>query len=627
MTFRGQSVKLWSVLAGLAVSSALLGCAGGGIGPAQSGSGGDDPSGAAGATGVGGSGNPTGAGGSGNPTGVGGSGNPTGVAGSGNPTGAAGSGNPTGAGGSGNVSGNPVYLRASIRRLTNAEYDASVQALLGTTQTPSKNFPPDSRQAGGFTLNDAQRVDPVLAKALDDAALALVSEARTANKFSTLAPCANSTTGGLACAQTFIKAFGAKAYRRALTTDETNALSTLYNAGANGGTYNDGIDLVTRGLLQSAGFLYITQLGTGTSSPVTLTADELANTMAYLVGGGPPDQTLLDAATAGSLATSDGRETQVRRLLGLTPGKNRMVRVVREWLGTDAIAETGKDATAYSAYANAKNSIVAESSAFVAEVLQNGTGTVNELLSANWSVIDSTLASLYGVTSAGTTKHTTLTNRLGILNQAAFQSVYAHASESGPVLRGVAVMRKIACMNLPSPSSLNIVVVPPLPDPAKSTRERFSIHSTDVKCAACHDEIDAIGFAFELFDGMGKQRAKNSDGTYQETTSIKTTASTTIPNSTFESDFAGTYADSNAMAMALANSAQVRECVARQMFRSSAGRGATDMTNTADQNAVNGAEQTFINSWKQIASANQGKFAEMLVTYVRSPLFDKRSVQ
>jgi hypothetical protein len=634
MTFPGQSAKLWSVLGGVVVSAALLGCAGSGEIGRTSGSGGDT-SGAAGSTGAAGSHNPTGVGGAGNPTGAAGAGNPTGAAGSGNPTGAGGAGNPTGAGGSGNStgaggSGSPVYLRASIRRLTNAEYDASVQALLGTTQSPSQNFPPDSRQAGGFTLNDAQRVDPVLAKALDDAALALVAEARGNNKLATLAPCSNSSTMGQTCAQTFIKSFGAKAYRRQLTSDEVTALTTLYTTGSTGGTYNDGIDLVTRGLLESAGFLYVTQLGSGSGSPLTLTSDELASNLSYLVSGAPPDQTLLDASTAGSLATADGRETQARRLLGTTAGKARMVRVVREWLGTDAIDNTGKDATAYAAYAGAKASIVAESSNFVAEVLQNSTGSVNELLSANWSVIDSTLAGVYGVTSAGTGKHTALPNRLGILNQAAFLSVYAHASESGPVLRGVAIMRKIACMDLPSPSSLNIVVVPPMPDPSKSTRDRFSVHATDAKCASCHGEIDSIGFAFELFDGMGQQRAKNGDGSYQEVTSngmtVKTTTATTVPND-FTSDFTGTYADSNALAMGLANSADVRECVARQMFRSSAGRGAADMTSAADQSAVAGSEQTFLNSWSQLSSANQGKFAEMLVAYVRSPLFDKRSTQ
>ena len=47
------------------------------------------------------------------------------------------------------------------------------------------------------------------------------------------------------------------------------------------------------------------------------------------------------------------------------------------------------------------------------------------------------------------------------------------------MLRGVAVMRRVACMKLPDPQSLNIQVVPPAPDPAKSTRDRFDIHATD----------------------------------------------------------------------------------------------------------------------------------------------------
>src|SRR4051812_12045094 len=41
--------------------------------------------------------------------------------------------------------GGTVLLPPSVRRITNAEYDASVQALLGTTMAPSATFPPDSR--------------------------------------------------------------------------------------------------------------------------------------------------------------------------------------------------------------------------------------------------------------------------------------------------------------------------------------------------------------------------------------------------------------------------------------------------------------------------------------------------
>src|SRR5688572_23401097 len=109
--------------------------------------------------------------------------------------GASGSGNATGAGGA-----EAAYLPARVRRITNAEYDASVQALLGTTMAPSVqfSFPPDARQgptsspAGpAFTLNDAQRVDPVLADKLDTAALAVVAEARANGKLAALAPCAD----------------------------------------------------------------------------------------------------------------------------------------------------------------------------------------------------------------------------------------------------------------------------------------------------------------------------------------------------------------------------------------------------------------------------------------------------
>ncbi len=139
----------------------------------------------------------------------------------------------TGGGGGGSATAGVPLLPARIRRLTDAEYDASVQALLGTSQTPSKAFPPDSRQ-GSFTLNDAQRVDPVLAKQLDVAAVALVGEARGNGTLARLAPCADPGGAGAGCATTFIQSFGARAYRRALTTDESAALLAVYHAAADG---------------------------------------------------------------------------------------------------------------------------------------------------------------------------------------------------------------------------------------------------------------------------------------------------------------------------------------------------------------------------------------------------------
>jgi hypothetical protein len=505
---------------------------------------------------------------------------------------------------------------ARIRRLSNAEYDASVQALLGTAQTPAAStFPPDARQ-GGFSLNDAQRVDPVLAKQLSAAADALATEAAANGTLKRLAPCADPTTG-LACARAFIQSFGAAAYRRPLTDAEAADLEALYAAGADGATYDDGIALVVRGALQSAGFLYLTELGEGSGAPpptFALGAFETASALSYLVAAGPPDDALLAAARAGQLASGAARESHARRLLATPAGQTRLVRVVREWLGIDGIADVAKDTTVYPSFAALRPSMDTESVSFIGEVLKTGAGTVGELLGADWSVVDAPLAQAYGValgsdTSAGGLARTSLgaAGRRGILNQGAFLSVYAHASETAPVLRGVAVMRRVACLNVPSPTSLNIVVTPPVPDPSKTTRQRYAVHATDAVCAACHTNIDAFGFSFEGWDAMGRARTMDANQPVD--------ASTMIMAGT---DFDGAYADSDALAMALAGSADVRTCLARQLFRASAGRS---------DGTIDASEDAFVASWKAEPPALQGNLAETIVSFVRSDAFVQRRAQ
>jgi len=516
--------------------------------------------------------------------------------------------------------GDPL-LPARIRRLTTREYDASVKALLGTTQTMGVGtFPPDARQ-GGFTVNDAQRVDPVLAKQLNDAATALVTEARGNGKLASLAPCSNATSGGEACAKTFIQSFGAAAYRRPLTGDEVAALVTVYHAGADGGTYNDGIDMIVRATLQSAGFLYVTELGDATPAAgqmVNLTSNEIAATLSFLLTSAPPDSTMLSAASAGDLAKPEGREQAARRLLGTAPAQDSLVRVIREWLGIDGIAATDKDSNVYPNFSAAKASIATESQSFVREVLLNSTGTVGELLGADWTIADSALATLYGV-KAASSGHTSLasTGRRGILNQGAFLSVYAHASESAPVFRGVAIMRRVACMNVVSPTTLNISVTPPMTDPTKTTRDRFAAHVSDPMCASCHDTIDSIGFAFEKYDGMGAARPVQN-GAPTENGKPVVTATTLGKSTQQKTDFDGSYADSDALAMALAGSAQVRACFARQLFRASAGRS---------DGTIVGAEEAFLKFWQGLPAEKQGNVIETLVSYVKNPTFTQRRAQ
>jgi hypothetical protein len=528
-------------------------------------------------------------------------------------------GSPGAGGGAGSGPGSAL-LPARIRRLTNAEYDASVQALLGTSMTPSiaLSFPPDARQGphnspagSAFTVNDAQRVDPVLADKLDAAAQALVSEARQNGKLAALAPCADTAGGGEACARTFLQTFGEKAYRRALSDVEVTALTTgptsPYHVGADGYSYEEGIDLLARVVLQSPGFLYVTELGEeGATGTVELTADEIAAQLSYLLTAAPPDDALRGRASAGALANAADRETEAQRLLASPAGRARLVRVVTEWLGIDQVARREKAQSVYQEFTTVAPAMEAESRAFIDEVLSRSTGTLTELLTADWTIADQSLATLYDVPWGGAGQRTSLasTDRRGILNQGAFLSVFATNNGSHPVFRGVAIMRRIACMDTEDPGALGIVVSFPAADPSKTTRERFEVHATDPGCAGCHSTIDGFGFALESFDGIGKYRPEENG--------LKIDTSVTLDTGT---DLDGSYANSLELVGALARSESVRSCLARQLFRSSAAR--------SDESVLD-AENAFVELWRQLPPAQQDRLSDVLVAFIKAPSFIAR---
>jgi Protein of unknown function (DUF1588) len=203
------------------------------------------------------------------------------------------------------------------------------------------------------------------------------------------------------------------------------------------------------------------------------------------------------------------------------------------------------------------------------------------------------------------------------------------------VLRGVAVERRVACIPVPDPSTLNITVPPPpAPDASnpETTRALFNVHGTTPGCTGCHVNIDAFGFTFEGYDGMGEYRTIDADSNgavHLGAEKVPSTRSQAIGGYEYlpidttttavgtGTDLDGSYPNSNALATALAASASVASCVATQLFRASTGR--SDSTG-----ALTDGETAFQSFWQQLPAANQGKLAEILIAYVRSPLFVQR---
>lgn len=494
-----------------------------------------------------------------------------------------------------------AYIDARIRRLTNAEFDQSVAALLGTHQTPGASFAFDVRQ-NGFSANAEQRVDSVLAGQIASAVEALAAEADPA----LLVPC-SPEPDPRACAAQFIDTFGARAFRRPLDPAEKDGLLAVYDVGCEGAAFEDGVRLVVAAVLQSASFLYLTELGgEAKDGLVTLTPSETASTLAYFLTGGPPDDALTEAASSGELASAADREREARRLLQGPGARAQVRRFVEEWLGVIDLERTGKSPAVYPAYDALRPSMKAETDAFIDDVVWSGDADVATLFGADYTLADEPLASFYGASSdgAGEPARVSLegTGRRGILTHASFLATFGRATESAPIKRGVLVLKRVLCAELGAPPMLEDPIMPPGPDPSRTTRERFEAHTADPGCRACHKMIDPIGFAFEAFDGMGARRDAENGKPVDTAGDIQGTA------------IDGPVEDAADLALTIAGSEALVRCFARNAFRFGSAQAGWK------------TEDAFLAFWEAQPPELRSNVVETLVAFVKSDLFVTRKV-
>src|SRR5262249_29718262 len=116
------------------------------------------------------------------------------------------------------------------------------------------------------------------------------------------------------CAQSIIRDFGRKAYRRPLTDDETQSYIASFND--SGGGFS-GLKRVFVRLLLNPALTYHVELGQSTSadSRIRLTDYEIASRISYATTGSMPDDALFQAAGRGELQSLDNVRAHVTRLM------------------------------------------------------------------------------------------------------------------------------------------------------------------------------------------------------------------------------------------------------------------------------------------------------------------------
>jgi hypothetical protein len=437
-----------------------------------------------------------------------------------------GGGGPGGPGGPGDPSMQPGSSgscthagRSVIRRLTKTEFSNTVHDLFGVTPAATAMLPQESMGASGFD-NDAQGLtmssqllDPYITAAENVATEIITSSPQ---KFLICQPSPQLTAD--ACARKVLETELPAMFRRPVTPDEVSDLLAVYTANQADG-FAPAMKLVLEAALLSPNFLYLTYSdpAAATSADVySLDNWELASRLSYFFWSSTPDSDLLVAAKAGTLAQPAVYDAQVRRMLTDPKGLALIDAFSSEWLGTSQLPTMTRNPMLYPAWNTAlSDAMLAETQAFMRSLLTEDK-SLRELLTANYSYLDPTLAAYYqipGVTGTGLQKVTLppASHRGGLLTQATFLTLTATSERSNPIRRGRWVLIEALCGELPPKPAM----VPTLPNTGAAegnVRMQLAEHRTNPACAGCHTLMDPIGLGLENFDAIGAYRQTYRDG-------------------------------------------------------------------------------------------------------------------
>ncbi len=318
---------------------------------------------------------------------------------------------------------------------------------------------------------------------------------------------------------TAVLEFAGKAYRRPLTPAEATELRGLYaRLRKEEMGHADAIRLTIARVLVSPAFLYrIEKPGPG-ATQVPVNDFELANRLSYFLWSSQPDEELLRIASEGKLHQTENLVAQMQRMLKDSRTRRLATEFGCQWLHVrdfDHLDE--KSERHFPTFVGLREAMYEESIQFFTDLFQRD-GTVVEILDSDYTFLNEDLAKHYGIPGVtgkqwrrvdGVRKF----GRGGILGQSTTLAMQSGASRTSPILRGNWISEVLLGERLPRPPK----DVPRLPEDETATegltvRQLVEKHSSDPKCAVCHQRIDAFGFSLEGYDAIGRRRDKDLAG-------------------------------------------------------------------------------------------------------------------
>ena len=475
---------------------------------------------------------------------------------------------------------------------------ADVACATGLPGDPAAGFPVESHKAG-FPFDTDSAAALVTSTHLDAYLVAAEKLADfAADDLNALVSC-NWSADRATCSKTLLGDLGKRMFRRPLTDEEVARYTMLV---ATGSDAKDGVATALHAMLVSPAFLYRSELGEAHDGKFRLTAYEVATALSYTFLGTTPSRALLDAAAHGELSSTAGIEKWARALLADPRARHQVGEFALQWTGARNVLVAEKRPDLFPDWEKTRAALATETRAFVQDVVFDGDGTFGSLMTANYTVLDAVAAKFYGVSGTGKVMYTD-GQRAGLLGHASILATTAHSDQTSPVQRGLLVRRNFLCQELPPPPP-NGGGVPEI-DPSATTRERFSMHSSNPGCRNCHQYIDSIGFGLEHFDPVGRWRATENGHSIDAAGDMNDVER-------LGTDTGAEFSSLPELAQTIAQSQAAQSCFVRQYLRFSRGVRET----LAERCARLSIESKF--------AAADGDVRELMVQSVLSPDFVER---
>lgn len=383
------------------------------------------------------------------------------------------------------------------------------------------------------------------------------------------------------CAEAYLADLAQRAYRRPISEAERARLLAVYQGVIDdGGTPQEGVQYGVYAVLESPLFLYRTEFGAGSSVAGPLLGHEQASLISFFVTDAPPDQALLDAGASGKLATSEGIQAEVQRLLATDAARRNLQSAMFAYFQLAGLGTVVIDPGVAPEFDDGvRNSMSRESELFIDAVLWNG--QLSDLLTSRRTTINDRLAALYGMAfpppgasldADGFATVDLPENRSGLLTLPGFLTAKSRPDHASVVGRGLAVNAAFLCAQNPVfPEDLaDQIEAVNASQSGMTEREKAESRGSTQPCAGCHVGFDAYGVALENFDIIGRFRTADDQGRPID-------ASVTLPPN------AGGAAVPNAveMAKALAQSEAFSVCMTKNLITFALAEGGGDTESCA----------------------------------------------